>query len=274
MMPDADHGVVMDRVYRHQRHIYDLTRKCYLVGRDRMIAELEPGVGDRVLEIGCGTGRNLYAAADRYPLARFYGIDISLEMLATALKRSQRHVWGQSISFAHADAATFDPWATFGVAAFDRVFISYALSMIPDWRRALDRAAAAVAPGGRLHIVDFGQQEQLPYMVRKGLAGWLALFLVEPREGLQRHCARLAATIGGDLEFRRLYGGYAWSLRLTRPASPASDAAAVLAGSAISPMGADSPGVDWIAGQSMISRLPSKCSTRAVQLSTQSPSLQ
>ena len=235
----------MDRVYRHQRHIYDLTRKCYLVGRDRMIAELEPPVGGKVLEIGCGTGRNLFAAADRYPLARFYGIDISLEMLATALKRSQRrHLWGPSISFAHADAATFDPQATFGVAGFDRVFISYAVSMIPNWRHALDRAAAAVAPGGRLHIVDFGQQEQLPNMFRKGLAEWLALFHVKPREGMHRHCARLAATIGGNLEFRRVYGGYAWSLRLTMPASPPSGAAAALPGSDIAPTGVDSPMVD------------------------------
>jgi hypothetical protein len=39
--------------------------------------------------------------------------------------------------------------------------------------------------------------------------------------GLRRECAALAAEGGGDLEFRRLHGGYAWSLRLTMPASPA-----------------------------------------------------
>jgi hypothetical protein len=40
--------------------------------------------------------------------------------------------------------------------------ISYALSMIPDWERAIDAALAALNPGGQLHIVDFGQQEGLP----------------------------------------------------------------------------------------------------------------
>lgn len=232
----------MDRVYRHQRHIYDLTRKYYLVGRDRMIAELAPQVGHRVLEIGCGTGRNLFAAADRYPLARFYGIDISREMLATALRRSERHLWGQQVLLAQADATTFDPQTTFGVAGFDRVFISYALSMIPDWRQALERAAAAVAPGGRLHIVDFGQQEQLPQMVRKVLVEWLALFHVKPREDLLRESAKVAAMMGGEIEFRQLYAGYVWSLRLTRPATGPGDA--VVGARATAAAGRDNPSVD------------------------------
>jgi S-adenosylmethionine-diacylgycerolhomoserine-N-methlytransferase len=242
-MLDADHGVLMDRVYRHQRHVYDLTRKCYLVGRDRMIAELDPPIGGRVLEIGCGTGRNLFAASDRYPLARFYGIDISLEMLGTALRRSQRHSGRMPIAFAHADAASFNPQTTFNVDGFDRIFISYALSMIPGWRQALRQAAAALAPGGSLHIVDFGQQERLPRVFRSALGQWLAWFHVEPRAGLQRECAALAREVGGELEFRRLYGGYVWSLRLTMPASPARDGAAVRTGT-VPVTGNDRPIVD------------------------------
>lgn len=243
-MLDADHGVLMDRVYRHQKHVYDLTRKCYLVGRDRMIAELDPPVGGRVLEIGCGTGRNLFAASDRYPLARFYGIDISLEMLATALKRSQRHSGRMPVAFAHADAAYVDPQATFGVDGFDRIFISYALSMIPGWRQALRQAVAALAPGGRLHVVDFGQQERLPRIFRSALGSWLAWFHVEPRSALHRECAALAAEVGGELEFRRLYGGYVWSLRLTMPANEASEASAARTGSALAGTGSERPVAD------------------------------
>jgi S-adenosylmethionine-diacylgycerolhomoserine-N-methlytransferase len=243
-MLDADHGMLMDRVYRHQRHVYDLTRKCYLVGRDRMIAELEPPIGGRVLEIGCGTGRNLFAASDRYPLARFYGIDISLEMLGTALKRSQRHSGRMPIAFAHGDAATFDPQATFGLPGFDRIFVSYALSMIPGWRQALRQAAAALAPGGRLHIVDFGQQERLPRVFRSALGFWLGRFHVEPRAGLHRECAAIAKEVGGKLEFRRLYGGYVWSLRLTMPASQASYAAAARTGTGRAATGEDWPIVE------------------------------
>ena len=72
---------LMDSIYRTQRHIYDLTRKYYLLGRDRLIRELAPPEDGCVLEVGCGTGRNLIKAARRYPRARFYGIDISEAML-------------------------------------------------------------------------------------------------------------------------------------------------------------------------------------------------
>ncbi len=57
----------MDGIYRWQRWIYDLTRKYYLLGRDRLIADLDAADGASVLEIGWGTGRNLVAAARRYP---------------------------------------------------------------------------------------------------------------------------------------------------------------------------------------------------------------
>ena len=49
----------MNRMYRRQRHIYDGTRRYYLLGRDRLIADLAPAAGANVLEIGCGTGSNL-----------------------------------------------------------------------------------------------------------------------------------------------------------------------------------------------------------------------
>ena len=70
MAKGEGHAALMDGVYRGQRHIYDLTRKYYLLGRDRMIDELQPPVGGHVLEIGCGTGRNLIAAARCWPGAQ------------------------------------------------------------------------------------------------------------------------------------------------------------------------------------------------------------
>ena len=62
----GDAARLMDRMYRRQRHIYDLSRKYYLIGRDEAIARLKPAPGDGVLEIGCGTGRNLIKAARAY----------------------------------------------------------------------------------------------------------------------------------------------------------------------------------------------------------------
>ena len=80
----SDAAALMDRMYRRQRHIYDLSRKFYLLGRDEAIARLRPAPGDKVLEIGCGTGRNLVKLAQAYPEARLFGLDVSREMLATA----------------------------------------------------------------------------------------------------------------------------------------------------------------------------------------------
>jgi S-adenosylmethionine-diacylgycerolhomoserine-N-methlytransferase len=67
----------MNRMYRRQRHIYNATRRYYLLGRDRLIVGLRPEGGASVLEIGCGTGRNLVLAARLHPKARFFGIDVS-----------------------------------------------------------------------------------------------------------------------------------------------------------------------------------------------------
>src|SRR6202021_1000575 len=75
----------MNRMYRRQRHIYDGTRRYYLLGRDQLIANLKPEAGADVLEVGCGTGRNLVLAARRFPEARWFGIDVSTEMLTSAI---------------------------------------------------------------------------------------------------------------------------------------------------------------------------------------------
>ena len=53
----------MDRMYRMQRYFYDVTRKYYLLGRDQLLEQMEVRAGEHVLEIGCGTARNLIALA-------------------------------------------------------------------------------------------------------------------------------------------------------------------------------------------------------------------
>src|ERR1700723_3223859 len=102
-----DAATLMDRMYRPQRYIYDLTRKHYLLGRDRLIAELAPPDGSTILEIGCGTGRNLIRAAQRYRSARLYGVDISSVML----EQAQHSVTGADlaarINLAQGDASSF-----------------------------------------------------------------------------------------------------------------------------------------------------------------------
>ena len=81
------------------------------------------------LEIGCGTGRNLTTAAARHPDTRLFGIDVSMEMLWSAIAAAGLV---SQIRVAHDDAARLDPAPLFGVARFERIFISYSLSMIPQ----------------------------------------------------------------------------------------------------------------------------------------------
>jgi S-adenosylmethionine-diacylgycerolhomoserine-N-methlytransferase len=200
---------LMNRTYRHQRHFYDFTRKYYLLGRDRLIAELAPRDGDAVLEIGCGTGRNLTTAAARYPGARLFGVDVSTEMLTSAIATVARAGLASQIRVAHADATRLDPQPLFGVARFERIFISYSLSMIPDWQAVIDGSIAILAPGGELHIVDFGGQQRLPGVFRTLLRRWLALFHVTPRDDLEEALRARTRATGASLAFERPYRDYA-----------------------------------------------------------------
>lgn len=212
----GDHRTQMDSIYRYQRYIYDATRKYYLLGRDRMLDELRPPEGGTILEIGCGTGRNLVLAARRYPHARLYGFDISSEMLKTARISIARAGMADRITVAEGDATAFDAESLFGQGRYDRVFVSYALSMIPPWRQALAPALAAVAPGGRLHVVDFGQMDGWPRWFKAGMLAWLAKFTVHPRAELEEALREVAAEAHATFRFERLHRGYADYAVLTR----------------------------------------------------------
>ncbi len=199
----------MDSMYRHQRHFYDATRKFYLLGRDDLIRELQPPAGGTALEIGCGTARNLALAARAYPTARLYGVDVSAEMLATARKNIDAAKIDDRTRVACADGVDFDPNALFGLPKFDRVFISYALSMIPPWREALAHSFDLVAPNGSLHIVDFGDFNELPGWFGAGMRKWLGAFSVTPRNNLESELAALAESRAMTSHVVRRFRGYA-----------------------------------------------------------------
>ncbi len=214
-MSDAER---MDRHYRYQRFIYDATRTHYLIGRRHLIAELKPATGDSILEVGCGTAWNLIRTAQRYPAAHIYGLDVSNAMLDTARSSIRRKSLDSHITLAQGDATGFSGEDLFGVANFDRVFFSYALSMIPGWRDALQVAAAHVAPGGSLHIVDFGQCEHLPIAFKRALFAFLDHYTVTPRADLQDEIYKVAAARGLEAKFERLHRGYTNYAVLRRPA--------------------------------------------------------
>lgn len=213
----SNHAQLMDKVYRHQRHIYDLTRKYYLLGRDRLVRELAAKPGESVVEIGCGTARNLIRIARAYPKARLYGLDASAEMLITASEAVARAGLQDRIHLKHAYAEDMTP-ALFGLGApFDHAVFSYSLSMIPDWRGALAAATASVRTEGRIHAVDFGDLKGLWRPFAGGLRAWLRLFHVLPRDELL-NAVEEAARRGNEYSLYVLPGRYAFVLR----ASPAA----------------------------------------------------
>jgi S-adenosylmethionine-diacylgycerolhomoserine-N-methlytransferase len=200
----------MDAMYRIQRHFYDLTRKPYLLGRDTLIRSLAVPPAGTVLEIGCGTARNLVHVAKVYPSSRCYGADISAAMLKTAAATIRRNGLDARIVLAQADATNFDPRALFGIGGFDRIVISYALSMMPEWECVLESAMGLLNAGGSLHIGDFGDQAGLPDWFRSALRSWLKVFSVVPRTELAGKASRMAETSGYGFSFRTLYRGYAF----------------------------------------------------------------
>lgn len=201
----TDHAASMDRMYRHQRYIYDASRRFYLLGRDTLIRGLDPPSGGHVLELGCGTGRNLAVALARYPTSHFYGCDISAEML----KSASAAVTGRAM-LAQADATCIDPKQAFGRSRFDRIYFSYTLSMVPDWQRALSHSLDLLESEGELHVVDFGQCEGLPRFARAGLFAWLSLFGVHPHAELPEAAGRESRSRGRMMRFSPLFRGYAW----------------------------------------------------------------
>ena len=209
----------MNRIYRRQRHIYDFTRRYYLLGRDELIERLGVMPGHRVLEMGCGTGRNLIVAASRYPETRFYGVDVSTEMLTSAREALGQAAQSSRIRVEHGDAAAFDPRATFGIERFDRVFVAYTLSMIPQWKLAIDKGLMLLAPGGEFHVVDFGGQKAWPGIARYALRRWLSAFHVTPREDLENVLKMHTIDRGARLIFERRLGDYVQYGRLILPSA-------------------------------------------------------
>jgi S-adenosylmethionine-diacylgycerolhomoserine-N-methlytransferase len=212
----ANHAALMDKVYRHQRHIYDFTRKYYLLGRDRLVKELDARPGETIVEIGCGTARNLIRIAQTYPGTKLYGLDASEAMLRTAQEAIARAGLSDRIVLAHALAEDLTP-GLFGLERpFDHAIFSYSLSMIPDWRGAVRQAAQSVLPGGFVHVVDFGDLKSLWPLASKTLRAWLRLFHVRPRDELL--CSLESGARDKNYKLRILPGRYAFVLK-TSPAA-------------------------------------------------------
>ena len=141
----------LQRYYRLHAGIYDLTRWSFLWGREALVRQVAVRfTPSSILEVGCGTGKNLAHLGRLFPRAQLWGVDLSADMLAVARKKFQ----GRAHPLTLIQAAYDRPVAE--KPYFDLVVFSYALSMFnPGWEQALTAANQDLAPGGVIAVVDF-----------------------------------------------------------------------------------------------------------------------
>lgn len=131
--------------YALHARIYDATRWAFLFGREKILWRAAK-IADpkRILEVGCGTGRNLRSLRRMFPQADITGVDLSGDMLEVARRKTDGVKLIQQ---------AYDSPLT---GSYDLVLFSYALSMFnPGWENAIQAAKADLRPGGILAIVDF-----------------------------------------------------------------------------------------------------------------------
>lgn len=128
---------------------YDLITVALSYGRDRrwkrrLIALAELRADDRVLDLACGTGDILFAAADRVRFAA--GLDLTHRMLQLARRKGR------------APLVTGDMLALpFPAASFTVVTVGYGLRNVPDLRAAIREIHRVLRPNGRLLSLDFNR---------------------------------------------------------------------------------------------------------------------
>ena len=198
-------------MYRLTRHVYDASRRYYLFGRDLMLKMMAIRPGDRVLEMGCGTARNLIKLHRLHPQAYLYGLDASRSMLQTAEQSAARWGCADKITLRHCLAEQLEHARVFGLPErFDVIFFSYSLSMMPTWPAALEAAIANLKPDGVIYIVDFWDQAGLPRIFAGTLKRWLVLFGVHYRWELTEYLRGLEEKKRCRLTIEGIGGRYAY----------------------------------------------------------------
>lgn len=194
---------VLQRFYRWNAPIYDLTRWTILRGRRAAIDALRLRTDDRVLEIGCGTGSSFAGLFEKVgKRGNVVGVDLSYHMLARARRRR-----GLDVQLIQADAARLTLRRR-----FHAVLMSYSLTMIPDWRTAIELACDHLEPEGTIVILDFAPRTHPRALWRRWFDRYLSWNHVDTSRDLK---GALVRQVGPVEEFDQV-PAYVTLLRGTR----------------------------------------------------------
>lgn len=139
----------LERFYRLHARVYDWTRPLLLYGRGRAVSALALQRGERVLDVGCGTGWSLPRLHARG--AQVVGVESSAAMREQAKARLERYGLVGIVDLDPRPYGSHDGY----LGQLDAVLFSYSLSMIPPYAAVLERARLDLRPGGRVAVVDF-----------------------------------------------------------------------------------------------------------------------
>lgn len=123
--------------------------------RRELVAQAAIRPGQRVLEIGCGTGSLVVEAKRLHPEAEVVGLDPDPKALARARRKAERAGVDLRLDEGFADALPYED------ASVERVFSSFMFHHLDPGtkRRTLAEVRRVLRPGGSLHLLDFGGPE-------------------------------------------------------------------------------------------------------------------
>lgn len=138
----------IEQAYRRYALFYDFVfGAVFQPGRKAIIECMDCRPGERILEVGVGTGLSLTL----YPKdVLVTGIDISHDMLAQAQARKKRDGLGNVVQLSVMDAENME----FEDSSFDKVVAMYVASVVPDPERLVDEMRRVCKPNGLIIFVN------------------------------------------------------------------------------------------------------------------------
>jgi len=137
----------VERVYSNYASVYDhIFGKIFHESRESAVRRLNVTHGERILEVGVGTGLSL----PLYPRhCRLVGIDLSSGMLEKARARVQ--IYGlENVELSRMDAGKMD----FPDDSFDTIMAAYVVTAVPDYRKVMTEMIRVCRPGGRIIMLN------------------------------------------------------------------------------------------------------------------------